>query len=89
MKLSIATLSALLLSSVSFAAADSYSDAIKSWCQGKQIECIVQSINNLGLSVTFPDASTVAVAGQKNKVTVSKYMVQKPSVFNSDMMICS
>ncbi|CAO3669279.1 unnamed protein product [Rhizopus stolonifer] len=58
MKLSIATLSALLLSSVSFAAADSYSDAIKSWCQG--------------LSVTFPDASTVAVAGQKNKVTVTR-----------------
>ncbi|KAI8063666.1 uncharacterized protein B0P05DRAFT_555213 [Gilbertella persicaria] len=64
MKLSIAALSALLLSSaVSFTAADSYSDAIKSWCQG--------------LDVTAPSSSTVAVAGQKAKITVTRKADQR------------
>ncbi|KAI9249981.1 hypothetical protein BY458DRAFT_525118 [Sporodiniella umbellata] len=58
MKLSITALSALLLSSVSLVSADSYGDAIKAWCSG--------------LSVNFPAASTVAVAGQKTKVTVTR-----------------
>ncbi|KAI8358577.1 hypothetical protein BD560DRAFT_195912 [Blakeslea trispora] len=59
MKVSIAALSALLLSSaVSYTAADSYSDAIKSWCQG--------------LEVTAPTASNVVVAGKNAKITVTR-----------------
>lgn len=39
MKFSIAAISALVLSSaVTFTAADSYSDAMKSWCGGKHLE---------------------------------------------------
>jgi hypothetical protein len=38
MKFSIAAISALVLSSaVTFTTADSYSDAMKSWCGGKYI----------------------------------------------------
>ncbi|EIE90633.1 hypothetical protein RO3G_15344 [Rhizopus delemar RA 99-880] len=59
MKFSVAAISALVLSTaVSFTTADSYSDAMKSWCGG--------------LDVTFPTASTVVVAGSKTKVTVRK-----------------
>ncbi|KAI7900520.1 uncharacterized protein BX663DRAFT_159307 [Cokeromyces recurvatus] len=58
MKFSIAAISALILSSaISFTTADSYSDAIKAWC---------------GLKVTAPTASTVVVAGQKTKITVTR-----------------
>ncbi|KAG1147495.1 hypothetical protein G6F37_004002 [Rhizopus arrhizus] len=59
MKFSVAAISALVLSTaVSFTTADSYSDAMKSWCSG--------------LDVTFPTASTVVVAGSKTKVTVTR-----------------
>ncbi|KAI9487275.1 MAG: hypothetical protein EXX96DRAFT_552464 [Benjaminiella poitrasii] len=59
MKFSIAAISALIFSSaISFTTADSYSDALKSWCGG--------------LDVTAPTASTVVVAGQKAKVTVKR-----------------
>lgn len=59
MKFSIAAISALILSSaVTYTTADSYSDAMKSWCGG--------------LSVTAPSSSTVAVAGSKTKITVKR-----------------
>ncbi|KAI8637713.1 hypothetical protein BD408DRAFT_424072 [Parasitella parasitica] len=59
MKFSIAAISAFVLSSaVSYTTADSYSDAMKSWCGG--------------LAVTAPSSSTVTVAGQKTKITVTR-----------------
>ncbi|GAA5800306.1 hypothetical protein EDC94DRAFT_670774 [Helicostylum pulchrum] len=59
MKFSITTISALLLvSAASVAQADSYADAIKSWCGG--------------LAVTAPKTSTVVVAGAKTKITVTR-----------------
>ncbi|KAF1797484.1 hypothetical protein V8B55DRAFT_1515787 [Mucor lusitanicus] len=64
MKFSIAAISALVLSSaVTYTTADSYSDAMKSWCGG--------------LAVTAPTASTVAVAGQKAKITVTRKADQR------------
>jgi hypothetical protein len=78
MKFSVAAISALVLSTaVSFTTADSYSDAMKSWCSGKcNIFIVMNTIDTqlLGLDVTFPTASTVVGAGSKTKVTVSKYI---------------
>ncbi|CEG69484.1 hypothetical protein RMATCC62417_05551 [Rhizopus microsporus] len=59
MKFSITAISALILSTaVSMTTADSYSDAMKSWCGG--------------LGVSFPTSSTVVTAGSKTKVTVTR-----------------
>ncbi|KAI7890086.1 uncharacterized protein EV154DRAFT_512434 [Mucor mucedo] len=59
MKFSITAISALVLATaVSYTTADSYSDAMKSWCGG--------------LAVTAPKTSTVVVAGAKTKITVTR-----------------
>ncbi|CAO3689569.1 unnamed protein product [Rhizopus stolonifer] len=59
MKFSITAISALVLSSaVSFTVADSYGDAMASWCKG--------------LSVSSPSDSDVVVSGGQTKVTVNR-----------------
>ncbi|EIE85394.1 hypothetical protein G6F46_010843 [Rhizopus delemar] len=59
MKFSVAAISAIVLATVvPLNAADSYSDAMKTWCDG--------------LGVSFPTGETIVVAGEETKVTVTR-----------------